>query len=155
VAPPHPAAITILLYKFYDARPYLADEDGNHIADVGGASEDLQSLNIYASSEEDDENPEHAKAAFAAAAQLLGETASLVFPDSTKLKNITATPPAGLAWAQINLFLSEVIKLHGNPILEADFVDLQDPHLPFSGPEFTVGSSTNCGVITGDDDGVN
>jgi hypothetical protein len=153
-APPHSAVILILLYKWYSPRPYLADEEDNYVAEPGGYSEDFQSLNIYASSPTPEDDPTHAKEAFHAAAKLLGETAYIDWPTDTRFHPLFATPPAGLTWAQVNWFLSDVIEHHGSPFLDSDFLDMHSLPSPLAESLFHGGQSTNCGAITGDDDGL-
>jgi hypothetical protein len=152
-ASPHAATILILLYKWYDDRPYLADGSGR-IWETGG-SEHFQSIHLYASSrDESNETAQHAKDAFRAAAKLLGQDARIDWPDKSSFFRLPATPPAGLTWAQVNLFLSEVISLRGSRLLEEDFLDLRDAKLPFHWEPTRGGEFTNCGPVTGDDDGV-
>jgi hypothetical protein len=152
-APSHAAVIPILMYEWYDHRPYLADEDGDCIAKTGGPSDDFQSMNIYASSPVNEDSPSHAQDAFHRAALLLGENASITWPHSEMFLRLPATPPAGLTWCQINLFFSDVLEHQDDPILRARFVDLQDSHHPFDATTLLGGQTTNCGSITGDDDG--
>jgi hypothetical protein len=154
-APPHAAVITILLYKWHGERPCLVDESSGCSWETGGHSDDFQSINIYASSKVDEDCPQHAKDAFAAAAKLLGETAYIDWPNGTAFHRLPATPPAGLKWPQVNLFFSDVLKLtdEHSPLLDADFVDLRTEKLPFAWEPDRGGQSTNCGQITGDDDG--
>ena len=73
-------------------------------------------------------------------------------PTATPFQRVAATPPPGLSWAQVNLFFSEVLLLGDSPLLEADSVNISD--LPFDWqPDNKLGPSTNCGGVTGDDDG--
>jgi hypothetical protein len=152
-APPHASVISILLYEWRHHRPCLADEWDNCIAETGGPSDDLQSMNIYASSPVDETDPTHAQEAFQLAAALLGENASISEP-GLKFKKLFATPPPGLAWAQVNLFLSDIIRLKDDPILKARFVDISDTRLADDPISFVTGEFTNCGQITADDDGI-
>jgi hypothetical protein len=154
LAPSHAAVILILMYGWHGERPYLSDASGKHRWDTGGP-DDFQSIQIYASSpDESYETPQHAKDAFKAAAKLLGEDACIDWPGTAAFHRLAATPPPGLKWAQVNLFLSEVMQLEGVPILEEDFVDLRNAKFPFPWEPLTKGGqSTNCGPVTGDDDG--
>lgn len=153
--PPYPTLIPILLYKWYaDSRPYLWDEgcDGRRITS-SGPSDDFQSIQIYASSPYE-EDTSHAQKAFHEASRLLGEDAYIEFGGLIgRINLIPATPPAGLSWAQINLFLNCVLEIQKknpcDPILTRDYVGASE--LPDCFPKFpaTGGPSGNCGPITG------
>jgi hypothetical protein len=151
-AAPHAAVIPILMYEWYDQRPCLTDGMDEIIAKSGGPT-DFQSMNVYASSPVDEDSRAHAQDAFHRAASLLGEDASITWPDSEMFERLFATPPPGLSWCQVNFFLSDVLAHQTDPILKASFVDLKDERLPFDRLSMLAGQSTNCGSITGDDDG--
>jgi hypothetical protein len=161
--PPQAAVILILLFKWHGKRPCLSDHEHDHegqrVWKTGGPKE-YQSIHVYASSRTDENDPGHAQQAFAAAAQLLGQNACIKWPEGAKFRRFAAIPPAGLTWAQVNFFLSEVIACQNCQdckdcpgILDSDFVDLQTTHLPFKWEPLAYGSFTNCGAIRGDDDG--
>lgn len=151
--PLSPAVILILVYKWYGERPYISDDSNQSVFESGGP-EDFQSIHIYASSPTDENDDlKHAREAFEAAASLLGETATICWDPNPRFVRIAATPPAGLSWAQVNLYFNEVLKLKGSPLLEEDFVDIRTTKLPFEWENPTkLGETTNCGPVTGDDD---
>jgi hypothetical protein len=149
--PSYPTLIPILVYKWYaDNRPYLWDEECDRRWVSAGPSDDFQSIQIYASSCVP-ENVSHAEAAFTAAAKLLGADAH-IHPGDGPVQLIPGTPPAGLSWAQVNLFFDCVVKIGPcNPILRRDFLDFADPCLTStcSNVNNKSGPSSNCGPITG------
>jgi hypothetical protein len=148
--PPNPAQILILVYKWYsEARPYLWSPDTRDAWHPGGPSEDFLSLHAYASSPsiEEEDDPQHAREAFTAAAKILGEIASIDFGDA-KFNALPAEPPAGLAWAQVNLTFAHVLELHQTNLLTLD--DWMSPNCPPAllktrAKAHGSGSSGNCG----------
>jgi hypothetical protein len=133
--PHNPAVIQILVYKWYKGRrPYLWGETGSesiHYTIESGGSEQYQSIQIYASSEkEEQENgrkkhqKHHAQLAFHKAAELLGVNADIDWKDDNAwwepdgnacpgsiCSPKPAVPPPGLSWHQINSFLFEVERI--------------------------------------------
>ena len=152
--PPTQTVIPILVYKWFgDAKPFLADQNGKPVAFTGGPSRDFQSMQIYASSPNDDEDAGHAQDAFHKAAWLLGEDADITWTYPT-FSQIFATPPAGLTSAQINLFFSDVLSFDPHdPALLAEDLLHPSTELPFKLPfdKSTLESSktNNCGTIVG------
>ncbi len=143
--PKRPTVIPILVYKWFaDSRPYLWDAERCKKWISGGPSDDFQSIHIFASSPcSDDEDIPHAEAAFAAAADLLGQCATINLHGGGSPTLIAATPPAGLSWAQVNMFFSDVLNLDPcDPQLIADDAEAIKAHIDFA-------SSGNCGPITG------
>ncbi len=123
-----------------------------------GPSDELQSIQIYASSPSGEHGPSakcHAQMAFKESAKLLGVDATVDWIDEHAAHNKGkaeadqtpaflfeyATPPPGLAWAQVNFFLADVLQLTA----EERYCET-----PFPPPaSVKVGSSGNCGPITG------
>ncbi len=147
--PENPTVIPILVYKWYGAaRPYLEDDDGNTVAESGGPDgpgdhlDPFQSLQIYATSPIEEINPQHPKDAFAAAAFLLGVTATIDWKDGRQFAKTQVSPPAGLSFAQINWFLPEVINAS-----RADLKSDENPH-PLDRLQFAFAGSGNCGPLT-------
>ncbi len=154
IVPPNPTLIPILVYKWFsEARPYLWSPYTHDEWHPGGPSEDFLSLHAYASSpsEEYENDPGHAQKAFRAAARLLGEDARICFNDA-RFSPLWATPPAGLAWAQVNLLLSQVLTLHQSTVLTLDdWFSSSSRHLTLKTLENLEGSgsSGNCGPLGG------
>jgi hypothetical protein len=148
--PPRPTVIPILVYKWYAGnRPGLWDQESGYGWPSGGPSDDFQSIHIYASSEKE-ETEQHAKDAFAAAAGLLGANAQVDWKDTSPslFRTIFATPPAGLSWAQVNLFLWQILG-YTNPHDPGLIQDDEPKNLPFDRDRVLLSSSGNCGPITG------
>jgi|HubBroStandDraft_1064217.scaffolds.fasta_scaffold08250_1 hypothetical protein len=152
--PTNPTLIAILVYKWYSGkRPYLWSPYTRAQWHPGGPSEDFLSLHAYASSprEEDENNPEHARKAFRAAAWLLGEDAHIHFNGAT-FTPVHATPPAGLSWAQVNLLFSQVLRCHPFKLLTLDdwFSPSNEPLTAETLKELRSGASSgNCGPLIG------
>jgi hypothetical protein len=152
--PDFPTLIPILVYKwFVGCSPYLWDEATCTKWLPGGPSEYFQSLHIYASSAcaAEEHNVDHTKAAFHAAAALLGEDATVDW-DAAGFPMIFATPPAGLSWAQVNLTYSDVVMFDPcDPRLTLNYWDyVHDPNKPHAdGYAVTSASTGNCGPIIG------
>lgn len=149
--PPVTTVIPILVYKWYaDSRPYLLDSESGCTWVSAGPSDDFQSLQIYASSPDlADETTPHAQEAFEKAARLLGVETRINLTGT--YPPIPVTPPAGLSWAQVNLFYSYVRELCPcNPILRRDQIEpseyLQNWILGYD-PE--AAHAGNCGPVTG------
>jgi|ERR1039458_5850483 hypothetical protein len=148
--PPEPTVIPILVYKWYDGNPpYLWNEESGYSWPSGGPSDDFQSIHIYASSEREETEP-HAKEAFAAAANLLGVKAQVDWKDTSPslFRTIFATPSAGLSWAQVNLFLWQILR-YTDPRDPGLIQDDEPKNLPFDRASVLLSSSGNCGPITG------
>jgi hypothetical protein len=141
--PPNPTVIPILVYKWFDGkRPDLWDEDAQCVvAHSGGPSDQFQSMQIYATGLNKEE-PDHAKTAFQEAAKLLGVNASIDWIDTIPFPSEPSTPPPGLSWAQINLFLYQIVGLSPD--------ELASDHPVARSAELLASiDSGNCGPTTG------
>jgi hypothetical protein len=165
--PHNPAVIQILVYKWYKGkRPYLLGETPGsetiRYTIESGGSEQYQSIQIYASSEsEEQENgrtkrgKRHAQHAFHKAAELLGVNADIDWKDdqcewpsdgniAPKLCNAKwAVAPPGLSWHQVNSFLYDVEWIWITPQRRKELLWDDVP------PLLQVSGSGDCGPITG------
>ena len=154
--PPNPTVIPILVYKWFpnvdceDSRPFLWSEDGGvriYSSGPSGPRSAFQSLQVYATSPDQVEEEKHAQEAFAKAAALLGIQASLTAGTGAS-EPLSASPPAGLSFAQINWFLYDIFGLRpDDPRLITDYPGLSP--VPPLVRIFGGGGPQNCGPVTG------
>ena len=134
--PPNPALILILVYKWYsEARPYLWSPDTRDAWHPGGPSEDFLSLHAYASSPsiEDENDPQHAREAFTAAAQhSRGERTHLLWRREIQRLTRDAARRVGMGAGQSD-FRPRTRSLHQANLLTLD--DWMGPNWPASHTE--------------------